>query len=292
MPKMDLEGAPPAVRARNPRRPDRRLSARGRSSWRHDFLSLVAQQVWLRRGRRGNGGRGASGGGGACRNRGVCRRSAFSGPGAESGVRRSQHPLAARDNFRGHAQARHRSKSSSGRLDFRARPGGGVFDQHPLGYELRRRQPLSKADGERCADTLAGRLAQFQYHLRSDRRGSRRPRTSGSGSLPGVRIIDEHGNERALPTRLHDFEFRYDFNRMNASLIRAGAQTEIVIGEAHRAAGLRGANAPCGESGHGCRQLRAQTAPGPALPARNPNQHPRLSVAPLTVIPAEAGIPV
>ncbi len=50
--------------------------------------------------------------------------------------------------------------------------------------------------------------------------------------LAGVRIIDEHGSARALPTRLHDFEFRYDFNRMNASLIRAGAQTEIVIGEA------------------------------------------------------------
>ena len=50
--------------------------------------------------------------------------------------------------------------------------------------------------------------------------------------LPGVRIIDEEGQERALPTRLHDFEYPYDFNRMNAGLIRAGAQTEIVIGEA------------------------------------------------------------
>ncbi len=50
--------------------------------------------------------------------------------------------------------------------------------------------------------------------------------------LPGVRIIDEEGEARALPTRLHDFEYPYDFNRMNAGLIRAGAQTEIVIGEA------------------------------------------------------------
>ena len=50
--------------------------------------------------------------------------------------------------------------------------------------------------------------------------------------VPGVRIIDEDGQERPLPTRLHDYDYPYDFNRMNAALIRAGAQTEIVIGEA------------------------------------------------------------
>ncbi len=50
--------------------------------------------------------------------------------------------------------------------------------------------------------------------------------------VPGVRMIDEFGQERPLPTRLHDYDYPYDFNRMNDPLIRAGAQTEIVIGEA------------------------------------------------------------
>lgn len=48
----------------------------------------------------------------------------------------------------------------------------------------------------------------------------------------GARIIDENGAERPLPTLRHDFTRPYDFNRMNSALIEAGAQTEIVIGEA------------------------------------------------------------
>lgn len=50
--------------------------------------------------------------------------------------------------------------------------------------------------------------------------------------VPGARIIDENGVERPLPTLRHDFTCPYDFNRMNSALIKGGAQTEIVIGEA------------------------------------------------------------
>jgi aminoglycoside N3'-acetyltransferase len=50
--------------------------------------------------------------------------------------------------------------------------------------------------------------------------------------IPGARIIDEGGEERLLPTKRQDFEYSSDFNKLNGKLIRAGAQSEIVIGEA------------------------------------------------------------
>ncbi len=49
---------------------------------------------------------------------------------------------------------------------------------------------------------------------------------------PETMIIDERGRRRRLPTKGHNFKYPYDFNRMNYRLIREGAQTEIVIGEA------------------------------------------------------------
>jgi len=45
-------------------------------------------------------------------------------------------------------------------------------------------------------------------------------------------IIDENGVKKTLPTKLHKMLCPYDFNRMDALLFRAGAQTQIVIGEA------------------------------------------------------------
>ena len=50
--------------------------------------------------------------------------------------------------------------------------------------------------------------------------------------LPGARIIDEDGHERLLPSKRQDFTSPSDFNKLNGDLIRAGAQSEIVIGEA------------------------------------------------------------
>nr|MBC8231847.1 AAC(3) family N-acetyltransferase [bacterium] len=44
-------------------------------------------------------------------------------------------------------------------------------------------------------------------------------------------IIDENGMKKSLPTKLHKMLRPYDFNRMDAPLFRAGAQTQIVIGE-------------------------------------------------------------
>jgi aminoglycoside 3-N-acetyltransferase len=45
-------------------------------------------------------------------------------------------------------------------------------------------------------------------------------------------IIDEDGVKKPLPTKVHDMPLPYDFNRMDLPLFRAGAQTQIVIGEA------------------------------------------------------------
>lgn len=58
------------------------------------------------------------------------------------------------------------------------------------------------------------------------------PEYVGFIELPNARIIDEHGIERPVPTWAHNMACSADFNRMNAPLIGAGAQTEIVIGEA------------------------------------------------------------
>jgi len=44
-------------------------------------------------------------------------------------------------------------------------------------------------------------------------------------------IIDENGLKRPLPAKVHNMPLPYDFNRMDAPLFRAGAQTKIVIGE-------------------------------------------------------------
>jgi aminoglycoside 3-N-acetyltransferase len=44
-------------------------------------------------------------------------------------------------------------------------------------------------------------------------------------------MIDESGQKRSLPAKLHDMLYPYDFNRMDMTLFRAGAQTRIVIGE-------------------------------------------------------------
>ena len=44
-------------------------------------------------------------------------------------------------------------------------------------------------------------------------------------------IIDENGMKKSLPTKRHNMLRPYDFNRMDAPLFRAGAQTQIVIGE-------------------------------------------------------------
>ena len=47
----------------------------------------------------------------------------------------------------------------------------------------------------------------------------------------GAFMIDERGQKRSLPAKLHNMPYRYDFNRMDMMLFRAGAQTRIVIGE-------------------------------------------------------------
>lgn len=47
----------------------------------------------------------------------------------------------------------------------------------------------------------------------------------------GASIIDERGERKLLPAKLHDMLYPYDFNRMDMTLFRAGAQTRIVIGE-------------------------------------------------------------
>ena len=44
-------------------------------------------------------------------------------------------------------------------------------------------------------------------------------------------LIDENGVMKPLPAKLHNMLYPYDFNRMDAPLFRAGAQTQIVIGE-------------------------------------------------------------
>jgi aminoglycoside N3'-acetyltransferase len=58
------------------------------------------------------------------------------------------------------------------------------------------------------------------------------PEYVGFIELPNARIVDEQGTERPVPTSAHNMACSADFNRMNAPLIRAGAQSEIVIGEA------------------------------------------------------------
>ena len=50
--------------------------------------------------------------------------------------------------------------------------------------------------------------------------------------VSGARIIDEQGMSHPLSTLRTTCTCPYDFNRLNSPLIRAGAQTEIVIGEA------------------------------------------------------------
>jgi aminoglycoside N3'-acetyltransferase len=50
--------------------------------------------------------------------------------------------------------------------------------------------------------------------------------------IQNASIIDEHGVKKPLPAKLHNMLVPYDFNRMDTPLFRAGAQTQIVIGEA------------------------------------------------------------
>ncbi|MAG35888.1 MAG: hypothetical protein CL878_06560 [Dehalococcoidia bacterium] len=50
--------------------------------------------------------------------------------------------------------------------------------------------------------------------------------------IAGARIVDEEGRCRPLPTLLTSPTCPYDFNRLNRPLIKAGAQSAIVIGEA------------------------------------------------------------
>lgn len=50
--------------------------------------------------------------------------------------------------------------------------------------------------------------------------------------LPGATIIAEDGTKRPLPTRVHSPLRRYDFNRMNEPLTRAGIQRQRLIGDA------------------------------------------------------------
>lgn len=45
-------------------------------------------------------------------------------------------------------------------------------------------------------------------------------------------LMDENGVKSLLPAKVHSMLYPYDFNRMDAPLFRAGAQTQIVIGEA------------------------------------------------------------
>ena len=51
------------------------------------------------------------------------------------------------------------------------------------------------------------------------------------GEVYRALMIDESGQKRSLPAKLHNMLYPYDFNRMDATLFRAGAQTQIVIGE-------------------------------------------------------------
>ena len=50
--------------------------------------------------------------------------------------------------------------------------------------------------------------------------------------IQNATIIDENGQRYPLPAKVHHMPLPYDFNRMDAPLFRAGAQTKIVIGEA------------------------------------------------------------
>jgi len=49
--------------------------------------------------------------------------------------------------------------------------------------------------------------------------------------IHGAYMMDEAGEKKSLPAKLHDMLYPYDFNRMDKTLFRAGAQTQIVIGE-------------------------------------------------------------
>jgi aminoglycoside N3'-acetyltransferase len=49
--------------------------------------------------------------------------------------------------------------------------------------------------------------------------------------IQNASIIDENGVKKPLPTKRHNMLRPYDFNRMDKLLFRAGAQTQIVIGE-------------------------------------------------------------
>jgi len=49
--------------------------------------------------------------------------------------------------------------------------------------------------------------------------------------IKNATIIDENGQRHPLPAEVHNMPLPYDFNRMEALLFRAGAQTKIVIGE-------------------------------------------------------------
>lgn len=50
--------------------------------------------------------------------------------------------------------------------------------------------------------------------------------------IQNASIIDENGVKKPLPAKRHNMPIPYDFNRMDKPLFRAGAQTQIVIGEA------------------------------------------------------------
>ena len=58
------------------------------------------------------------------------------------------------------------------------------------------------------------------------------PAYVGFREIHGASIVDEAGHRRPLPAKLHNMAVPYDFNRMDTVLFRAGAQTQIVIGEA------------------------------------------------------------
>lgn len=49
--------------------------------------------------------------------------------------------------------------------------------------------------------------------------------------IKNATIIDENGQSHPLPAKVHNMPLPYDFNRMDAPLFHAGAQTKIVIGE-------------------------------------------------------------
>lgn len=58
------------------------------------------------------------------------------------------------------------------------------------------------------------------------------PPYTGFSEIQDAFLIDENGVRKPLPAKLHNMLYSYDFNRMDAPLFRAGAQTRIVIGEA------------------------------------------------------------